>query len=102
MRTRLIRKPKATAPSFTADSPELPDRIGCRTARYRARNTSSTTMMPRIRRVSELARRRSSINSLVAMADDEIPTMPAMTSASRLPHPRAKPSTRPPPRLKAR
>ena len=43
---------------------------------------SSTTMMPRISRLSGLASRRSSMSSLVTIADDEMPTAPAMTSAS--------------------
>src|SRR4029453_9201743 len=63
---------------------------------------SSTTMIPRIRRLSGLARRRSSTSSLVAIADDEMPTAPAMTNASRVPHPSAKPSASPPPTLSPR
>ena len=46
--------------------------------------------------------RRSSTSSLVTMADDEMPIAPAMTSASLVPQPRAKPKARPPPTLSAR
>ena len=52
-------------------------------------------MMPRIRPVSGLASRRSSTSSLVTIADDEMPTMPAITSVSRPPQPSAKPEARP-------
>jgi hypothetical protein len=63
---------------------------------------SSTTMMPRISRLSALARRRSSTRSLVTMAEEEIPTAPAMTRASLVPQPRAAPRARPPPTLSRR
>ena len=52
---------------------------------------SSTTMMPRIRRLSGFANRRSSMSSFVTIAEDEMPTAPAITSASGVPHPSAKP-----------
>ncbi len=52
-------------------------------------------MIPRISGVSRLPSRRSSVSSLVTIAELEIATAPAMTSASRSPHPNAKPSTTP-------
>jgi len=38
----------------------------------------------------------------VAIADDEMPTAPAMTNASGVPHPSANPSASPPPTLSPR
>ncbi len=54
-------------------------------------------MMPRMSRVSPLASRFSSTSSLVTIADDEMPTAPTMTKASRLPQPSAKPKASPAP-----
>ena len=69
-----------------ADAVGLPE-DGRQAARYSARNRSSSTMIPRISRVSGLPRRRSSTRSFVTMALDEMPVAPAMTSASLLPTP---------------
>src|SRR5215204_2662802 len=60
---------------------------------------SSTTMMPRISRLSGLASRRSSTRSLVTIADDEMPTAPATTRASPVPRTSANPNASPPPTL---
>ena len=63
---------------------------------------SSTTMIPRIIRLSGLASRRSSVSSFVTMADDEMPTAPAITNASAVPQPRDRPNRKPPPTLSSR
>ncbi len=63
-------------------------------------NTSSTTMIPRIIPVSGLETRRRSRISLVTIAVDEVPIMPAITKISRVPQPSAHPSTRPAPKFR--
>ena len=59
-------------------------------------------MMPRISLVSGLARRRSSTSSFVTMALDEMPVAPAMTKASFVPQPSAKPNASPAPMFSPR
>jgi hypothetical protein len=59
-------------------------------------------VIPRIILVSRLASRRSSTTSFVTIADDEIPTAPPITSASRDPHPSENPSAKPPPTFRRR
>ena len=58
-------------------------------------------MMPRIIPVSGLATRRRSRISFVTIAVDDIPIMPAMTKISRVPQPKAQPSTSPAPKFSA-
>ncbi|KAF0257083.1 hypothetical protein CMMCAS03_14815 [Clavibacter michiganensis subsp. michiganensis] len=60
---------------------------------------SSTTVTPRIMGVSSLARRFSSMSSLVTMALEDVAVMPAMMSASRVPQPSANPNANPTPML---
>ncbi|OUE31022.1 hypothetical protein BFL35_07180 [Clavibacter michiganensis] len=60
---------------------------------------SSTTVTPRIMGVSSFASRFSSMRSFVTMALEEVAVIPAMTSASRVPQPRAKPNAKPTPML---
>ena len=60
---------ESTASTALADSSST----GWSAARYTARNRSSTTTMPRIRRVSRLVRRCISTRILVTIADDEMP-----------------------------
>ena len=102
-RATITRKPNALANDTTA-SPAVADSssTGWSAARYTARNRSSTTTMPRIRRVSRLVRRRISTRILVTIADDEMPTRPASTSASRVPQPSANPNASPAARLRPR
>ncbi len=103
MSATITRNPNALANEKMA-SPTLADSssTGCRAARYTARNRSSTTTMPRIRRVSRLVSRCISTRILVTIADDEMPTAPASTSASGVPHPSAKPNASPAPMLSPR
>ncbi len=63
---------------------------------------SSTTMMPRIGRVSGLPMRPRSTRIFVTIADEEMPRTPARTSASDVPQPSAKPKARPAPTFRAR
>jgi len=64
-----------------------------------AMKMSPTTVTPRIIGVSVLARRRSSMSSFVMIALEEVPVIPAITSASRAPHPTMSPKTKPAPIL---
>jgi hypothetical protein len=52
--------------------------------------------------LSRLPSRRRSTSSLVTIADDEMPTTPATTRASRIPHPNESPRSSPPPTLSTR
>ena len=61
--------------------------------------TSSSTMTPRMTGVSRLGSRRSSMSSLVMIALDDTPVIPAMISASRVPQPTNSPNTNPSPKL---
>ena len=71
--------------SEAAARSSAPERSGWRAARWSAGKTSSTTMMPRIGLVSPLPMRPRSTSVFVTIAEDEMPSTPARTSASRCP-----------------
>ena len=58
-------------------------------------------MMPRIIPVSGFLTRFRSRISLVTIAVDDVPIIPAITKISRVPQPRAQPSTSPAPKFSA-
>jgi hypothetical protein len=58
-------------------------------------------MIPRIIGVSSLPTRRRSISSLVTIALEEVPIIPAITKVSATPQSSAQPSARPAPKFRA-